>query len=68
MKSTFANELFDIKGERQKINDFIRERIVKGIRDESEPCKDKAMKKQIKKFISYWKISQGISGIITIIF
>ncbi|MGZ1706110.1 MobP2 family relaxase [Staphylococcus argenteus] len=49
MKSTFANELFDIKGERQKINEFIRERIVKGIRDESEPCKDKGMKKQIKK-------------------
>lgn len=49
MKSSFANELFDMSGERQKINDFIRNRVVKGIREENEPDYNKEMKLQLKK-------------------
>lgn len=49
MKSSFANELFDINGEREKINNFIRNRIVKGIKEENEPDYNKEMKLQLKK-------------------
>lgn len=49
MKSTFANSLFDISGERKAINEFIRDRIVKGIKDNDESEFDKSFKKQYKK-------------------
>lgn len=49
MKSSFANELFDMSGERTKINNFIRDRIVKGIKEQNEPDYDKQMKLQLKK-------------------
>lgn len=49
MKSTFANELFDMSGERKKINEFIRDNIVKGIRKENTNDYDKTLKKQLKK-------------------
>ncbi|EGQ3392006.1 hypothetical protein K7N23_002319 [Staphylococcus pseudintermedius] len=49
MKSTFANELFDMSGERKKINEFIRDNIVKGIRNENTNDYDKTLKKQLKK-------------------
>lgn len=49
MKSSFANELFDMSGERTKINNFIRDRIVKGIKEQNEPDYNKDMKKQLKK-------------------
>ncbi|EHP0490874.1 hypothetical protein KND94_001965 [Staphylococcus pseudintermedius] len=49
MKSTFANELFDMSGERKKINEFIRDNIVKGIRNENANDYDKTLKKQLKK-------------------
>lgn len=49
MKSSFANELFDMSGERTKINNFIRDRIVKGIKEQNEPDYNKEMKKQLKK-------------------
>lgn len=49
MKSTFANNLFDISGERKAINEFIRDRIVKGLKENDELQFDKSFKKQIKK-------------------
>lgn len=49
MKSTFANSLFDISGERQAINDFIRVRIVKGLKENDDTNFDKKFKKQYKK-------------------
>ncbi len=49
MKSSFANELFDMSGERTKINNFIRDRIVKGIKEQNEPDYNTEMKKQLKK-------------------
>lgn len=49
MKSSFANELFDMSGERTKINNFIRDRIVKGIKQENNHNYDKEMKLQLKK-------------------
>lgn len=49
MKSTFANDIFDISGERKAINEFIRDRVVKGIKEEDTPNHDKKLKKQFKK-------------------
>lgn len=49
MKSTFANSLFDISGERKAINDFIRGRIVKGLKENDDTNFDKKFKKQYKK-------------------
>lgn len=49
MKSTFANNLFDISGERKAINEFIRDRIVKGLKENDELQFDKSFKKQTKK-------------------
>ena len=49
MKSTFANSLFDISGERQAINDFIRGRVVKGLKENDDINFDKKLKKQYKK-------------------
>ncbi|HDJ7420928.1 MULTISPECIES: MobP2 family relaxase [Staphylococcus] len=49
MKSSFANELFDMSGERAKINNFIRDNIVKGIKEEKEPDYNLEMKNQLKK-------------------
>lgn len=55
MKSTFANSLFDISGERKAINEFIRDRIVKGIKDNDESEFDKSFKKQYKKIHDHLK-------------
>ncbi|MCG1090272.1 relaxase MobL (plasmid) [Staphylococcus haemolyticus] len=49
MKSTFANDLFDISGERKAINEFIRDRIVKGLKENDELQFDKSFKKQTQK-------------------
>ena len=49
MKSTFSNNLFDISGERKAINEFIRDRIVKGLKENDELQFDKSFKKQTKK-------------------
>ncbi|RBA01476.1 MobP2 family relaxase [Staphylococcus arlettae] len=49
MKSSFANELFDMSGERTKINNFIRDRIVKGIKEQNEPEYNNKMMKQLRK-------------------
>lgn len=49
MKSTFANDLFDISGERKAINEFIRDRIVKGLKESNEFQFDKSFKKQTQK-------------------
>lgn len=49
MKSTFANDVFDISGERKAINEFIRDRVVKGIKEQDSPNYDKNLKKQFKK-------------------
>lgn len=49
MKSTFANDLFNISGERKAINEFIRDRIVKGLKENDELQFDKSFKKQTQK-------------------
>lgn len=49
MKSTFANDLFNISGERKAINEFIRDRIVKGLKENEELQFDKSFKKQTQK-------------------
>lgn len=49
MKSTFANDLFDISGERKAINEFIRDRIVKGLKENDELQFNKSFKKQTQK-------------------
>lgn len=55
MKSTFANNLFDISGERKAINEFIRARVVKGIKEEDTLSFDKTFKKQYQKIYDQLK-------------
>lgn len=62
MKSTFANDVFDISGERKAINEFIRDRVVKGIKEQDSPNYDKNLKKQFKKFMKPYKIYPKIIG------
>ena len=54
MKSTFANNLFDISGERKAINEFIRDRVVKGIKEDTLSF-DKTFKKQYQKIYDQLK-------------